>query len=99
LSDRLLWCDLAGAGIVYTFSVAWPPNVEESQTGTPQVIAIVELTEGPRVTTRIIGVDARNVNVGLPVRAYFAHGSDGMTLLYFTPDLGPNRSISKRGSG
>jgi uncharacterized OB-fold protein len=46
---------------------------------------VVELDDGPRVTTTIIGIDADDVRVGQPVRASFDHGDDGVTLLRFRP--------------
>jgi uncharacterized OB-fold protein len=70
---------------VYTFSVARQPTTPQFLDETPQVIAVVELDDGPRVTTTIIGIDADDVRVGQPVRASFDHGDDGVTLLRFCP--------------
>ena len=49
------------------------------------MIAVVELDDGPRVTTTIVGIDADDVQVGQRVRAVFDHGDDGITLLRFEP--------------
>ena len=85
LSDRLTWHQLAGTGTVYTFSVARQPTTPQFLDETPQVIAVVTLDDGPRVTTTIVGIDADDVQVGQPVRALFEHGDDGITLLRFCP--------------
>ena len=85
LSDQLTWHELAGTGKVYTFSVARQPTTPQFLDETPQVIAVVELDDGPRVTTTIVGIDADDVRVGQPVRASFDHGDDGITLLRFSP--------------
>jgi uncharacterized OB-fold protein len=70
---------------VYTFSVARQPTTPQFLDETPQVIAVVTLDDGPRVTTTIVGIDADDVQVGQPVRALFEHGDDGITLLRFCP--------------
>ena len=85
LSDRLAWHELAGTGTVYTFSVARQPTMAQFVDETPQVIAVVELDGGPRVTTNIVDVDADEVAVGQRVRPKFDHGDDGITLLRFVP--------------
>ena len=85
LSDQLSWHELDGNGTVYTFSVARQPTMAPFLDETPQVIAVVELVNGPRVTTTVVGIDADDVTVGLPVRAHFDHGDDGITLLRFVP--------------
>ena len=85
LSDRLSWHDLADTGTVYTFSVSRQPTTPQFVDETPQVIAVVELDDGPRVTTTVVGIDADDVRVGQPVRAVFDHGDDGITLLRFSP--------------
>jgi uncharacterized OB-fold protein len=85
LSDRLSWHELPGTGQVYTFSVARQPTMAQFVDDTPQVIAVVALDGGPRVTTNIVGVDADAVTVGQAVRAQFEHGDDGITLLRFVP--------------
>jgi uncharacterized protein len=86
LSDQLSWHDVAGTGTVYTFSVARQPTTAPFLDETPQVIAVVELDDGPRVTTTVVGIDADDVRVGQRVRAVFDHGDDGITLLRFSPE-------------
>ena len=47
LSDRLAWHEVADTGTVYTFSVARQPTTPQFLDETPQVIAVVELDDGP----------------------------------------------------
>ena len=50
----------------------------------PLVVAIVELDEGPRLTTNIVGCTPEDVKVGLPVEATFEDlGPE--TLVLFQP--------------
>jgi uncharacterized OB-fold protein len=51
----------------------------------PYVLAIVELDEGPRLTTNIIGVGPEEVRVDMPVRAAYDDVTPDLTLLKFVP--------------
>jgi uncharacterized protein len=85
LSDRLTWTTVDGRGTVYTFTVAEQPTAPPFADEVPQVLAVVELTEGVRVSTTLVDVDPGAVEVGLPVEPAFDHGDDGITLLRFRP--------------
>ena len=85
LSDRLTWHRIAPDGTVYTFTVARRPTAAPFADEVPQIIAVVELEVGVRVTTTLVGVDAADVRVGMPVTAVFDAGPDGVTLLRFRP--------------
>lgn len=85
LGEHLSWRELAGAAHVYSFTVARQPTSPAFADEAPRVIAIVELKGGPRLTTNLVGVDADEVHVGMPVAPVFDHGKDGITLLRFAP--------------
>jgi uncharacterized protein len=85
LSDRLTWTAVAGDGFVYTFTVAEQPTAPPFADEVPQLLAVVELTEGVRVSTTLVDVDRDALAVGLPVEPVFDHGDDGLTLLRFRP--------------
>jgi uncharacterized OB-fold protein len=57
------------------------------QDWTPYVIAVVELDEGPRMMTNIIGVDPtpENLPIDMPVEVTFEQQSDDITLPLFKP--------------
>lgn len=86
LSDRLTWTAVAGDGFVYTFTVAEQPTAPPFADEVPQLLAIVELTEGVRMSTTLVDVDPDAVTIGMPVTPVFDHGDDGITLLRFRPD-------------
>jgi uncharacterized OB-fold protein len=85
LSDRLTWTDVDGSGAVYTFTVAEQPTAPPFADDVPQLLAIVELTEGVRVSTTLVDVDPGAIVVGMPVAPVFDHGDDGITLLRYQP--------------
>ena len=85
LSDRLTWTTVEGLGTVYTFTVAEQATAPPFADEVPQLLAVVELTEGVRVSTTLVDVDRARVSVGMPVAPVFDHGDDGLTLLRFRP--------------
>jgi uncharacterized OB-fold protein len=85
LSDRLTWTPVDGFGTIYTFTVAEQPTAPPFADEVPQLLAIVELIEGVRVSTTLVDADPARVEVGTPVEPVFDHGDDGITLLRFRP--------------
>jgi uncharacterized OB-fold protein len=51
-SAELTWTEVSGRGTVYSFTVARRPTMVGFPDEVPYVIAIVELDEGPRMTTK-----------------------------------------------
>ena len=86
LADDLEWREASGLATVYTFTVAERPTAPAWQGASPQLIAVVELDEGPKVTTELVGVAPEAIRIGMRVRAVFddVPGRD-VTLLRFTP--------------
>jgi uncharacterized OB-fold protein len=85
LSDHLTWTEVDGRGTVYTFTVAVQPTAPPFADEVPQLLAIVELAEGVRLSTTLVGVEPAAIAVGMAVEPVFDHGDDGSTLLRFRP--------------
>ena len=51
----------------------------------PYVVALVELEEGPRLLTNIVGVPPDKVACEMPVKVVFADVGDGVAVPKFTP--------------
>jgi hypothetical protein len=49
------------------------------------VLAYVELEEGPRILTNVVGCAPDDVRIGLPVRAEFRTGADPFGVPVFRP--------------
>ncbi len=85
LSAELDWLAVSGLGRVYSFTVvrrAMHPAFAED---VPYVYAIVELEEGPRLMTNIVGCPPEAVRVDMPVEAVYDRVTSEVTLLKFRP--------------
>ena len=51
----------------------------------PYVVALVELDEGPRLMTNVVGCPPESVTVGMPVQVTWEPLSDGRNLPLFEP--------------
>jgi uncharacterized OB-fold protein len=84
-SSDLTWAESTGRGVVYTFSTvaANPPStfIEEL----PYTIAIVQLDEGPRFLTRLVGVDPVDVRCDMPVKLAIDTVDDELAMPLFEP--------------
>ena len=84
-STSLADVDASGRGVVYTYTVARRPTHAAFADIGPYVIAIVELEEGPHVTTNIVGCEPDDVAIGMPVEVVFNDAVDGIALALFQP--------------
>jgi hypothetical protein len=86
LADDLEWREVSGAGTLYTFTVADRPTAPPWADALPQLLAIVELDEGPRLSSELVDVDPGELRVGMRLKAVF-HDSPGtdITMLRFAP--------------
>lgn len=82
----LAWEQASGKGVVHTFSIARRATHPAMKDLVPYVVAIVELAEGPHVTTNIVGCAVDAVFVGQAVEVVFEEvGEDGYALPLFQP--------------
>jgi len=83
-SLRTEWFEATGRGRIYSYTVNH--RGEGAYTGLPPfVLAYVELDEGPRLMTNIVGADNAELAVGLPVEVVFHDTGDGAALPRFQP--------------
>lgn len=79
------WAPVSGRGKVYTYTVIHRGPTPAYQADAPYVIAHVELDEGPRVISNLIGCDSATVSIGMPVEVVFEDVANGWTLYKFRP--------------
>lgn len=88
-SDDLGWVPVSGRGAVYTFTVAHRPPHPVFAGQVPLVVAVVELDEGPRLTTNIVHCDPTDVEIGMSVEVTFLPlRDDDFALPVFQPRSG-----------
>jgi uncharacterized OB-fold protein/acyl dehydratase len=75
--------EASGRGTIYSFVVNHYPQVPSFDYPLP--VGLIELEEGTRLVADIIGIDAAEVAVGMPVQAEFVAVDDEMTLPMFRP--------------
>ena len=83
LSDALQWRDVSGRGTLYTYTIARQPTSPHFADEVPQLLAVVELDEGVRVTTTLVNIAPDAIKIGMRVKPYFDHISDDVTLLRY----------------
>lgn len=84
-SDQLAWRESAGQGTVYACSVQHKPANPMMADRVPYVVALVELAEGPRIMSNVVGCDPEAVAVGQSVQLTWEPLSDGRNLPQFEP--------------
>jgi uncharacterized OB-fold protein len=81
----LEWVPVSGRGKVYSFTIVRRAMIPAYRHDVPYVFAIVELEEGPRLTTNIVNCDPETVRVDMPVKATYDKVTSEITLLKFEP--------------
>jgi uncharacterized OB-fold protein len=73
----------SGKGTVYSFVVVHYPQVPAFDY--PLAIGLIELEEGTRLVADIVGIEAKDVKVGMPVEVEWIEHDDDLTLPAFHP--------------
>ena len=72
LTDTIEHFVASGRGTIHTFTVTHQNGVPPFSGQLPYVLAYVELEEGPRVLTNVVGADPASLAIGQAVVADFA---------------------------
>lgn len=85
LSDLLIWREVSGQGVLYTYTLARQPTAPHFADETPQQLAVVELDEGVRMTSTLVNVEPSDIVIGMRLQPYFDQVTDAITLLRYQP--------------
>jgi uncharacterized OB-fold protein len=85
LGETIEWRDAAGTGTVHAYSIQPKPGPGRDADDGPYVVALVDLDEGVRMMTNIVGCDPVDVRVGMAVELTWQPLSDGRHLALFEP--------------
>jgi len=85
LSPAISWREASGRGEVYAFSIQHGPALPVFKDEVPYVVALVDLEEGPRMMTNIVGCPPDQVAVGQKVVLRWDPVEDGRAVAVFGP--------------
>ncbi len=82
-SPRSSWVNVSGRGKVFSFTImhrAYHPAFKA-----PYTLAVIELDEGVKMTSDVVGIEPAKVKCGMAVEVMFDKLSDEVTLPRFRP--------------
>lgn len=82
---NLEWTKASGKGKVFAFNIHYRPFHPGFVDDIPYVYALIELEEGPMFGSNIIGIDPKEVKIGMPVDVVYEDITDEFTLPKFKP--------------
>jgi uncharacterized OB-fold protein len=86
-SKNLAWTPASGRGRLHTFALSYQPPSQAFAGEVPYIIALVELEEGVRMMSTLVGVppDPEKVRIGMPLEIVYDDVTDAVTLPKFRP--------------
>ena len=85
LSSATQWVRASGRATVYSFTVTYQNQAAGFRESLPYVLAVVQLDEGPRMMTNIVGCAPDAVRIGMPVEVEYEDVTPEITLAKFRP--------------
>jgi len=82
-SADLEWVEASGKGAVYSTTVVRNRNPDDDYN-----VCLVDLDEGPRMMSRVIGIGPDEVRIGQRVRSRIIECKDGPLLVFVTEEPG-----------
>tara|TARA_B100000700_G_C14819060_1_gene748937 strand:+ start:468 stop:893 length:426 start_codon:yes stop_codon:yes gene_type:complete len=86
-TTELTWCPATGKGTIASYTVVH--RSVSSDFKAPYVVALIDLHEGPRMMSQIVGADLDSLEIGMAVTVDFESWSEAITMPIFlvTPGL------------
>lgn len=85
LSGGIEWLRSSGRGTVHTYTITNQNHARGFRDAVPYVLAYVELEEGVRLLTNVVGCTPDEVEIGMPVQAEFADPEALIAIPRFRP--------------
>jgi uncharacterized OB-fold protein len=85
-SAALHWIESNGKGTIYSRTIIRQNPNRSFKHMIPFVVALIDLDEGPRLMSNVIGTPAEEVQIGARVRVMFEPVSDAASLPLFELD-------------
>lgn len=85
LEHDLAWREVDGSATLYSYTVTRIPTLPDFIDEMPQKLAVVELAQGVRINTNLVGLDENEIRIGMALQPVFAEvDAKGNRLLRFT---------------
>jgi uncharacterized OB-fold protein len=78
------WARASGRAKLYSFGIMHQKLHPQFAEQGPYEFALVELDEGPRIISNVVGVPADELRVGMPLAVVFDDVADDATIVRFT---------------
>jgi uncharacterized OB-fold protein len=87
-STRSEWVQVSGRGTVYSFNIMHQLYHPGFATEVPYAVVVVELDEGCKFISNLLGVKPHEIKCGMAVEVAFEKLSDSVSLPKFRPRAG-----------
>lgn len=84
-SRSCTWEKLSGRGKVNSWVIFHQAYFSSVKDEIPYNVAEVELDEGPRLLTNLVGIESADIEIGMPVEVVFDDVTEDVTLAKFRP--------------
>lgn len=84
-SDDVEWHVASGDASVYSYSTVYVNDLPPFGPQVPYVAAVVDLAEGPRMMTRLVGCTKDDITIGMAVTFETAPLDDELNMAVFRP--------------
>jgi uncharacterized OB-fold protein len=85
LSTKASWTPVSGRGEVFSFNVMHQVYHPGFAADVPYAVVVIQLEEGARMLSNLVGIKPREVKCGMPVEVVFDKLSEEVTLPKFRP--------------
>ena len=86
LSENTSWQKVSGKGKVWSWCVFHRAYFKGFESDVPYAVALVELDEGPKMYSNLVGIPRDQIKIGMRVRAVFDKVTNDVTLVKFEED-------------
>ena len=81
----MIWQAASGRGVVHTYTVVRQSTDTYFREHLPYVVAMIDLDEGVRIMSNVIGCDPQSVTIGMRVQCTCERLDENIGVPVFTP--------------
>ncbi len=85
------WLTTQGAGTIHTFTIVRQHREKPFDRELPYVVAMIELSEGPKLMGNVTDCDPSDVHIGMPVEVYMVQAAADVAVPFWRPHTRPER--------